>query len=89
MLNRFLFIALIASFLSSPATNSFAQSAPVFATQRQAAQHCPSDSVVWVNTQTGVYHFAGERYYGRTKQGAFVCQKEADQSGYRPTRNGQ
>jgi hypothetical protein len=66
-----------------------AAAAQQFGTEQQAAQHCPSDQVVWVNTQSGVYHFAGERYYGRTKQGAFVCRAEADQSGYRATRNGQ
>ncbi len=54
-----------------------------------AHQHCPHDNVVWLNTATGIYHFDGERWYGRTKHGAFVCQREANAAGDRPTRNGQ
>ena len=43
----------------------------------------------WLNLPTGIYHFQGERWYGRTKSGAFVCQKEAKSVGDRATRNGQ
>jgi hypothetical protein len=50
---------------------------------------CPNDHIVWVNTQSGVYHFQGERYFGSTKEGKFVCQRDADKEGDRPTRNGQ
>jgi hypothetical protein len=57
--------------------------------QDAAQAHCPSDTVVWLNTRTGVYHFQGERWYGATKQGAYVCEKEADSSGDRATENGQ
>jgi hypothetical protein len=44
---------------------------------------------VWLNLPTGVYHFRGERWYGATRDGAFVCQHEADASGDRPSGNGQ
>ena len=50
---------------------------------------CPGDKVVWVNTQTRVYHFQGERYFGSTKQGKFMCEHDADREGDRATRNGQ
>lgn len=66
-----------------------AQSAPQFQTETEAQKHCPSDAVVWVNTPSGIYHFKGMRWYGNTKTGAYVCQKEGDKSGYRATRNGQ
>ena len=57
---------------------------------QQAAQtRCPTDAVVWLNTATGVYHFQGERWYGNTKHGAYVCEKEADAAGDRATENGQ
>jgi hypothetical protein len=60
-----------------------------FQSEQQAQQHCPQDVVVWVNTKTGVYHLKGERWYGATKDGAYVCRKEADAEGDRVTRNGQ
>ena len=50
---------------------------------------CPGDQVVWVNTRTGIYHLRGERWFGRTKQGAYECEKAADAEGDRETRNGQ
>ena len=60
-----------------------------FRSEQEATHHCPNDSVVWVNTKTGVYHLKGERWYGATKDGAYVCRKEADAEGDRMTRNGQ
>jgi hypothetical protein len=60
-----------------------------FQSEQQAQQHCPHDVVVWVNTKTGVYHLKGERWYGATKDGAYVCRKDADAEGDRITRNGQ
>lgn len=62
---------------------------PMFDTEAAAQAHCPSDTVVWLNTRSGVYHEKGMRWYGRTKHGAYVCKKEADAAGYRDTRNGQ
>jgi hypothetical protein len=60
-----------------------------FQSEQSAQRHCPQDTVVWVNTKTGVYHLKGERWYGATKSGAYVCRKEADAEGDRMTRNGQ
>ena len=39
---------------------------------------------VWVNTNSGVYHCPGTRWYGKTKQGAFMMQREARAQGNRP-----
>lgn len=50
---------------------------------------CPGDRVVWVNIRSGIYHFQGERYFGHTKDGKFMCQRDADREGDRPTHNGQ
>lgn len=66
-----------------------AQSVQLFAAETDAQKHCPADIVVWVNTPSGIYHFKGMRWYGNTNHGAYVCEKEADQGGYRATRNGQ
>lgn len=42
------------------------------------------NAIVWVNTNSGVYHCAGTRWYGRTKQGKYMKQREAQSAGYRP-----
>jgi hypothetical protein len=68
---------------------AYVSPAPHFHSEQEAKQHCPNDTVVWVNTKTGVYHFKGERWYGATKEGAYECRKEADAEGDRATRNGQ
>jgi hypothetical protein len=54
-----------------------------------AGMTCPSDKLVWVNTRSHIYHFQGERYFGSTKQGKFICERDADKEGDRPTHNGQ
>ena len=50
---------------------------------------CPADHVVWVNLPTHIYHLEGERWFGRTKNGQFECEKAAKAEGDRETRNGQ
>jgi len=61
----------------------------LFNSEQKAQAHCPNDVVVWLNIPTGVLHSKGQRWYGRTKNGAFVCQGEALRAGDRGTRNGQ
>jgi hypothetical protein len=58
-----------------------------FTTDAQARARCPSDTVVWVNTKSGVYHFAGHRDYGNTKQGAYMCEADAKAAGDRAAKN--
>jgi len=60
-----------------------------FPSEAQAQQHCPSETVVWLYVPSGVYHYKGERWYGRTNNGAFACRGEADRAGDRASRNGQ
>ena len=33
-----------------------------------------------------VYHYKGQRWYGNTTPGAFVCRREADQAGDRASK---
>jgi hypothetical protein len=61
----------------------------LFSTESAAQAHCRKDEVVWLNTNSGIYHEKGMRWYGRTRAGAYVCRKEADAAGDRDTRNGQ
>jgi len=39
---------------------------------------------VWVNTKSGRYWKPGSAYYGKTKRGAFLSEKDAVQNGYLP-----
>jgi hypothetical protein len=86
-----LLLALFVATVTSPAiiadkphqSNSGMQT---FNTEQSAKQHCPTDTVVWLNLPTGIYHYKGQHLYGNTKSGAYVCQKEADQAGNRATR---
>ena len=41
---------------------------------------------VWVNTASGIYHYPGSRWYGNTKQGKFMSEKDARARGYRPAK---
>ena len=58
-----------------------------FATDTQARARCPSDTVVWVNTKSSIYHFAGKRDYGNTRQGAYMCEADAKAAGDRAAKN--
>ncbi len=58
-----------------------------FATEQQARYRCPSDTVVWVNTKSHVYHYAGTHNYGNTKQGAYMCEADAKAGGDRAAAN--
>jgi hypothetical protein len=44
----------------------------------------PDDIKVWVNTPTHVYHCPGDRWYGNTKSGEYMTQKQARDAGDRP-----
>src|SRR5271165_6258167 len=35
-----------------------------FASEAEARAHCPGETVVWANTKSKIYHFAGSRSYG-------------------------
>jgi len=48
-----------------------------FADEASAKARCPSDTVVWVNLPSKIYHFAETKSYGTTKRGAYMCEKEA------------
>ena len=75
---------------AAPASNVGAPSAAragEYATELQARAQCPSETVVWTNTSSGIYHYPGTRYYGHTRQGAYMCEPQARAAGYRASRS--
>ena len=76
---------------SAPAPAPTGAAAPTgageFATEQQGRYRCPSDTIVWVNTKSRVYHFAGNSNYGTTKHGAYMCESDAKSSGDRAAMN--
>ena len=86
IIGAFLLAVLLVS--GAPAAQA-ANPPPLFASEQQAQQHCPRDVVVWLNLPTHIYHLKGQRWYGRTKNGAYVCKQEAVEAGNRGSLNGQ
>ncbi len=60
-----------------------------FTSESIARQACAGDVVVWVNMDTMIYHYAGRRWYGRTKDGAYMCERSRSLVGARPAANRQ
>jgi hypothetical protein len=60
-----------------------------YKTEKGAQNHCPKDAVVWGSVQSGVYHTKGSRFYGKTKDGRYVCMGEADKAGMHAAANNQ
>jgi len=47
----------------------------------------PQKGMVWVNTDSGIFHKEGDRWYGKTKQGEFMTEADALKKGYRAAKN--
>lgn len=47
------------------------------------AQTPPVKGMVWVNTESKVFHKEGDRWYGKTKAGKFMTEADAIKDGYR------
>jgi hypothetical protein len=78
----------------TPASASPANTSPVPAksASAEAATTAPAlsggHSLVWVNTEKHVYHREGSRFYGTTKKGKYVTEREAIQTGNKAARLG-
>jgi hypothetical protein len=68
-------------------TTAVAPSGQQFANEAQAKARCPTDTVVWVNEKSKIYHFSGNRSYGNTKEGTYMCEKDAIAAGDRAAKN--
>ena len=69
-----------ASPATTPATSTPAASKPAATQQTRPAN---GTGMVWVNTDSGIYHKPGSRYYGKTKQGKYMSEADAIKAGYR------
>jgi len=55
-------------------------SAPAATQQSRPAN---STGMVWVNTESAIYHKPGTRYFGKTKQGKYMSEADAIKAGNR------
>lgn len=70
-----------------PTTPGTPTKANEFENEAATKAKCPSDTLVWVNTKSGIYHFAGAHNYGTTKEGAYMCETDTSAAGYRAAKN--
>lgn len=58
-----------------------------YASEPQAKARCRGDTVVWVNLESKIYHFPGYSNYGKTKSGAYMCERDSEAAGFRAAQN--
>lgn len=69
----------------TPSPTPAATPPPASIADDEAEETDEADSVkVWVNTNSGVYHCPGTRWYGNTKEGEYMTQAQAVAEGNRP-----
>jgi DNA uptake protein ComE-like DNA-binding protein len=73
---------------SAPPSESRSKSASRSSSRESSAstapyQAPPSKGMVWVNLDTKIYHREGDRWYGKTVHGKYMTEAEAQQAGYR------
>jgi len=71
--------------VSKPAPAA-AKSAPPASEASSPAQPPPSRGMVWVNTETKVFHREGDKWYGTTKHGKYMTEADALKAGYRESK---
>jgi hypothetical protein len=75
-------LAVLALFAGGPAAAETLLQTQRFPFELWAQNHCPADTVVWVNARSQIYNSSQERWYGRTLDGAFACKLDAEKAGY-------
>jgi hypothetical protein len=69
--------------LAGPASATAPGEKGQYATEAEAKANCPSDVVVWVNSISKIYHSSASRSYGKTRSGAYMCEKDSVAAGFR------
>lgn len=79
---------------ASPAKAATAQTSATTATKSHSssastvqAQTPPSPGMVWLNTKSGVYHKSGSKWYGKTKEGKWLTEADAQKGGYKAAKD--
>ena len=60
-----------------------AKAAPAGAASANDIAEAAAKGLVWVNTDSKVYHNKDGKFYGKTKQGKFMAEADAQKAGYR------
>jgi hypothetical protein len=81
----------VGGLLASSAAAATEAAAPLplsasFRYEPDAQRHCPADVVVWVDVALRTYNRDDERWYGRTRDGLYMCRRDADRAGYSAAR---
>lgn len=91
MLRHILKSAAMVAILSLPFSAMAQTPAPSKTTKTATKSNAPSAAdiadakskgLVWVNTNTKVYHKSDDKYYGATKSGKFMTEADAQKAGY-------
>jgi hypothetical protein len=72
---------------SSPPAAAAPAGTNQYSAEAQAKARCPADTVVWVNLDSKIYHFSGYHNYGTTKDGAYMCEKDAVSQSFNAAKN--
>ena len=73
---------------AAPAEGKKAASPTTKSAATTEAKAPPEKGMVWVNTDSKVFHREGDRWYGKTKEGKYMTEAEALKEGYRPAKPG-
>jgi hypothetical protein len=88
-MKRIFFIASVAGacvgkpLLATASTRSAPVEESVEASRGFASSWYCDSAIVWLDTASGTYHHKGDRWYGRTKHGAYACEERAIATGHR------
>jgi DNA uptake protein ComE-like DNA-binding protein len=72
---------------TAPASQPAPAPAPTKSAPSGASQGTPGPGTVWVNLDSGIYHYPGTRYYGKTKSGKYMPEADAVKAGYHAAEN--